>query len=80
MRAGRNVATIEAVQGLLQQEASGASEQPVVCTSNDDQQSLLAKPLAEEALAILQQSISRQEQGSSNAANRYSSRELTGKV
>ena len=79
VHAGRNVATLEAVQELLQREANGPSEQPVVCTSDKDRQSLSAQPLAQEALSILQQSVDRQSLRHSSSSDRsHSGRELTG--
>lgn len=80
VNAGRNVATLEAVQGLLQREASGASEQPVVCTVSEDQQILSGQPLAHEALSILQQSVDGHSWRRSSSGGHHSVRELTQRV
>ena len=80
MYAGRNVATLEAVEGLLQREANGASEQPVVCTHSEDQQILSGQPLAHQALSILQQSLDRHSWRRSSSGGHHSTRELTQRV
>ncbi len=77
VHAGRNVATLEAVQGLLQREATGASEQPVVCISSEDQQIVSGQPLAHEALSILQQSVNRHSWRRSSSGGHHGMRELT---
>ena len=74
--AGRRVATLEAVQGLLQRETEGASAQPVECISDSGRESLPVEPLAREALALLEQSLRRRSTASPAIATR--SRELSG--
>ena len=70
------MATLEAVQGLLQREAEGASAQPVECISDSGRGSLPVEPLAREALALLEQSLGRRSTASSAIAT--GSRELSG--
>ena len=80
VHAGRNVATLEAVQGLLQREANGASEQSAVCMCKEDGESLSGQPLAHEALSILQQSLIRRGAHSNSSECSHSSRDLTGRL
>ena len=70
------MATLEAVQGLLQREAEGASALPVEVSSNGDRECLPVEPLAREALALLQQSLGRRSTGSPAIAP--GSRKLSG--
>ena len=74
--AGRRVATLKAVQGLLQRETEGASAQPVECISDSGRDSLPVEPLAREALALLEQSLGRRSTASPAIAT--GSRELSG--
>ena len=73
---GRRVATLEAVQGLLQRETEGASAQPVECISDSGRESLPMEPLAREALALLEQSLRRR--STASPAIVTGSRELSG--
>lgn len=78
--AGRNVATFGAVEGLLQREADGSSAQPVECITNQEHKTLPVEPLAEEALAILQQSWAMQNGSRTAPLLNPGSRELSGTV
>ena len=80
MHAGRNVATLESVQGLLQREATKASEQSAVCICEEDGGSLSGQLLAHEALSILEQSLIRQGLHNSSSECSHSGRGLTGRL
>ena len=74
------MATLEAVQGLLQRETEGASAQPVECISDSGRESLPVEPLAREALTLLEQSLGRRSTSASTASSAIAtgSRELSG--
>ena len=69
------MATLEAVQKLLHQEADKASERAAASASSEGLQSLSGLPLAHEALSILQHSVDRHilRSESSAAVQRHSS-------
>lgn len=77
---GRNVATFGAVEGLLRREADGSSAQPVEYITNQEHKTLPVKPLAEEALAILQHSWAMQNGNRTAPLRKPGSRELSGTV